>query len=259
MKIPAHTKIVIHRGADRPGRYIWSPFVTKVEFRHRLAELPYSCGAGGPRNGPKGKIPWVEVSIPGQEPDTLADSSLITKDLVAKGLADDLNAHLTVQEKAQDLAIRAMLEDKLFFYNARERWVDNFYTMRDYSMAQLPFPQRYIFGYMAYRAILRTLHGQGTGRLSAEEVHSFRKEIWESVNAILEESRRRAAPSECFWVLGGKKPTEADTTVFGFIISSLVATAGPVNKQLVKEECPAAVEYARRIHERYFPDYEMWD
>ncbi|KAH5636355.1 thioredoxin-like fold-containing protein [Parastagonospora nodorum] len=244
MKIPAHTKIVIHRGADRPGRYIWSPFVTKVEFRHRLAELPYSCGAGGPRNGPKGKIPWVEVSIPGQEPDTLADSSLITKDLVAKGLADDLNAHLT---------------DKLFFYNARERWVDNFYTMRDYSMAQLPFPQRYIFGYMAYRAILRTLHGQGTGRLSAEEVHSFRKEIWESVTAILEESRRRAAPSECFWVLGGKKPTEADTTVFGFIISSLVATAGPVNKQLVKDECPAAVEYARRIHERYFPDYEMWD
>jgi len=59
--------------------------------------------------------------------------------------------------------------------------------------------------------------------------------------------------------LGGKKPTEADTTVFGFIISSLVATAGPVNEQLVQNECPAAVEYARKIHERYFPDYEMWD
>jgi hypothetical protein len=26
----------------------------------------------------------------------------------------------------------------------------------------------------------------------------------------------------------------------------------------VQEKCPAAVEYARRIHERYFPDYEMW-
>jgi len=56
MKIPAHTKIVIHRGADRPGRYIWSPFVTKVEFRHRLAELPYSCGAGGPRNRPRARF-----------------------------------------------------------------------------------------------------------------------------------------------------------------------------------------------------------
>jgi hypothetical protein len=196
------------------------------------------------------QIPWVEVSVPGQEP--------VTKALIDESLMDDLNVNLTAKEKAQDLAIRAMLEEKLFFYNARERWVDNYYTMRDYSMAKLPFPQRYVFGLLAHRAILRTLHGQGTGRFSSEEVHVFRKQIWESVNAILEESRRRAKPKECFWVMGGEKPTEADATVYGFIISAVVADAGPVSKRLVQEECPAAVEYATRIHERYFPEYEMW-
>lgn len=203
------------------------------------------------------QIPWVEVSIPGQEPEILADTSLITKALIEKNILHDLNAHLSAKEKGQDLAIRAMLEEKLFFYVARERWIDNFYSMRDYTMGQLPFPMRAIFGYMAHRGILRTLHGQGTGRFSDEEVCAFRNEIWESVNAFLEESRRRATPNECFWVLGGTQPTEADATVYGFIVSALVADASPKNKQLVQEECPAAIEYAKRIHERYFPDYEM--
>jgi hypothetical protein len=204
------------------------------------------------------QIPWVEVTTPGEEPEIFADTSLITKALIEKNLLHGLNAHLSAKEKGQDLAIRAMLEDKLFFIVARERWVDNFYSMRNYAMVQLPFPMKAVFGYMAYRGILRTLHGQGTGRFSDDEICAFRKEIWESINAYLEESRRQATPNECFWVLGGAKPTEADATVYGFIVSALVADASPKNKQLVQEKCPAAVEYARRIHERYFPDYEMW-
>lgn len=216
------------------------------DFHHAEAQLIFK------------KIPWVEFTIPGQETETYADTSLITKALVEKNVLQDLNAYLSPKDKGQDLAIRAMLEDKLFFYVARERWIDNFYSMRDYSMAQLPFPMRVIVGNMAYRGILRTLHGQGTGRFSDDEICAFRKEIWESVNAFLEESRRHATPNECFWVLGGAKPTEADATVYGFIVSALVSYASPKNKQLVQEECPAAVEYAKRIHERYFPDYEMW-
>jgi hypothetical protein len=257
MNAKSQATLLIHRGADRPGQYVWSPFVTKVEFRHRLSNLPYACGAAGPFAGPKGKIPWIEVSVAGQEKEVLADSSLITKYLVGKGLLGDLNAHLSAGEKGHDVAVRAMLEDKLFFYNTRERWIDNYYTMRDYSLAKAPFPQRTLFGYLSYRGIVRRLQDQGTGRFSDEEIRFFRQEIWESVNSFLEDSRKGARSGECFWVLGGEKPTEADSTVYGFIVSTLVADASPESKRIV-QAFPAVVDYATRIHGQYFPDYEVW-
>jgi hypothetical protein len=53
---------VIHRGADRPGLYVWSPFVTKLEFRFRLSGLSYTCGAGGAPAGPKSKVSVIMVA-----------------------------------------------------------------------------------------------------------------------------------------------------------------------------------------------------
>lgn len=56
METPKQASLVIHRGADRPGLYVWSPFVTKLEFRFRLSGLSYTCGAAGAPAGPKGKV-----------------------------------------------------------------------------------------------------------------------------------------------------------------------------------------------------------
>jgi hypothetical protein len=48
--------------ANNPGHYTWSPFVTKLELRLRLANISYQHGTGSPLSGPKGKIPYVELS-----------------------------------------------------------------------------------------------------------------------------------------------------------------------------------------------------
>jgi hypothetical protein len=56
METLSQASLIIHRGADRPGRYTWSPFVTKLETRFRLSGLSYTCGAGGAPAGPKGKV-----------------------------------------------------------------------------------------------------------------------------------------------------------------------------------------------------------
>jgi hypothetical protein len=114
-----------------------------------------------------------------------------------------------------------MLADKLHYCNIQERWVDNFYTMRDFVMSNVLFPKRILF---AYRGNVRKLHEQGMGRFSEDEICSFRWGIWESVNAFPEESRRYASAEGCFWVLGGYEPTEADTTVCGFVVSVLVGS-----------------------------------
>lgn len=51
-----HTQLIVQRGTERFGRYSWSPFVSKVEFRLRLSGVSYVCGEESPASGPKGKV-----------------------------------------------------------------------------------------------------------------------------------------------------------------------------------------------------------
>ena len=101
--------------------------------------------------------------------------------------------------------------------------------MRPYVLFALPCPAQLVVGLLAYRKATRTLHGQGTGRFSTEEISSFRQQIWENVNALLVASKRTktetGAGDAMFWVLGGTGPSEADTVLFGFIATALVCTA----------------------------------
>lgn len=80
-----------------------------------------------------------------------------------------------------------------------------------------------------------------------------------------------------FWCLGGDQPTQADASLFGFIVSILVSRwvdklpmalnsvllADPLNSVTVSRKpvryLSAAMNYVERIHCRYFPDYEKWD
>lgn len=117
-----------------------------------------------------------------------------------------------------------------------ERWHENYYTQRPAVLASLPSPLQPIIGLLAYRKIAATLFGQGTMRYSPEEIASLRREVWESVEALLAAARRKKKENGegkgrgrgdgneegLFWVLGGGGPSEADAVVFGFIASGLV-------------------------------------
>jgi hypothetical protein len=109
----------------------------------------------------------------------------------------------------------------------RERWIDNFYIQRDHVLVALPYPLRVLVGMMIYRGHQQTLHGQGTGRYTSEEVRALREEIWTTLEGLLEESRKKAlargGTDDCFWCLGGNEPTDCDTTLFGFVCSALIA------------------------------------
>ncbi|TGJ85031.1 hypothetical protein E0Z10_g3743 [Xylaria hypoxylon] len=251
--------ITVFRGFKDYGNFVWSPFVTKLEARLRFAGVPYTVGVGSPRSGPKGKIPYVEISPSSSEakPETLADSALITKALCENGTLPDLHARLSKAERAHDLALRALLEEKLTPYHAWERWTQNYYTMRDHVLSPIPWPVRAFIGSMIYRNTVAMLYGQGTGRFSAEEIGQFRREIWESFADLVLESQTKTRPAkgEPFWVLGGPEPTEVDATLFGFVVSTLLSTAGP-DSQADLKSFPVLLEYARRIQQQYFPDYE---
>lgn len=117
----------------------------------------------------------------------------------------------------------------------KERWLDHYYTMRDHALLAIPWPIRAVLGQLAYRSHKAMLYGQGTLRLSDEEIRASKWEIWDSINGVLASVRSRggsggdvtamsrtAAP---FWFLGGDAPTEVDTVIFGFIVSVLLSTA----------------------------------
>lgn len=108
----ALTKLTLYRGFDWPGRYTWSPFVCKLETRLRLAGVPYVAAPGHIRQSPRGKIPYVQLANGEQ----MSDSTLITQRLINDGAIPDLNAGLLPLQRAQDLAWRALMEDKLYFY-----------------------------------------------------------------------------------------------------------------------------------------------
>ena len=113
----ARPSLTLYRGFPSSAAYIWSPFVNKLETRLRFGGLTYKTEHGAPLKGPRGKIPYLAISKDGSSgPETVSDSALISEKLVADGLTEDLNAKLTASEKAQDLALRALLEDKLFLY-----------------------------------------------------------------------------------------------------------------------------------------------
>lgn len=123
-------KYTLFRGTTDGTSYASSPFVTKVELRMRLASMTYKIDGGAPWLGPKGKIPYLQlsaysssdaaVSATEKEPD-LGDSALIIKHLVEKDGLEDLNQTLEPADKTRDLALRALLEDKLYFYHVSEK------------------------------------------------------------------------------------------------------------------------------------------
>jgi hypothetical protein len=241
--------VVLYRGLPGTGQYVWSPFVTKLEARLRFAGLSYKTEAGSLGKAPRGKIPYVSITRDGAEAQLVADSQVISDQLSEEGQVPELNGKLSPVEKAQDLALRALLEDKLYFYQVGqhrtpspvhrdralsaerkqtfERWNDNYYTMRNQVLQALPGPVQVVVGVLAWRKINTTLWGQGTGRFTREEIAAFRRDIWSNVEALLAHAKRssKASQGDAFWALGGSTPTEADTTLYGFIASGLVCAA----------------------------------
>lgn len=142
----------------------------------------------------------------------------------------------------------------------RECWMDNYYSQRDQALGAIPYPIRIFVGQRVYGIVTRTLHGQGCGRLSSEEVDGFRREIWNSFEDMLEPVARQHEQqpgNEPFWLLDGEGPTEADVTLFSFVAGIMAGSAVPGSQALIRS-LPSVMEYASRIHDKYFVDYQKW-
>ena len=113
---PRKLTVTIYRDVNVTGVYPWSPFVAKLETRLRFSLLPYSVQGGSLSDSPKSKLPYARIEDEKEGASSvICDSTLITRTLIELGLIEDLNVDLSPTPKAMDLALRALLEDKLYF------------------------------------------------------------------------------------------------------------------------------------------------
>lgn len=117
---PPSPKIALYRGFPPSNKYTWSPFVTKLEFRLRVAGVAYQNLEGNPREGPSGKVPYVDISALSESPrmgekELVGDSKIIIQTLARRGVTTDWDETLNVQEKFAGLGIQALFEEKLYF------------------------------------------------------------------------------------------------------------------------------------------------
>jgi hypothetical protein len=123
--------------------------------------------------------------------------------------------------------------------------MDNFYTIRDKALEAIPYVVRILVGNLAYRGTMSMLYGQGTNRFQPDEAREIKLEVWENLNALLADARTKTNAAlarnrnEPFWVLGRADPTEADATVYAFIVSSLFCAASV---------CPIIPRQSRLLH-----------
>ena len=72
------------------------------------------------RQAPRGKLPYIEL-----DGALISDSENVYNTLLSRGVAQNLDdaLDLTPMERAQSLALRVLVEEKLIPEHAYERWV----------------------------------------------------------------------------------------------------------------------------------------
>ena len=196
----------LHQFASQFGLPNPSPFCMKVEAYLRLAGIEYETKpVTDPGKGPNGKAPWIV-----DDRKTLPDSRLIIEYLNRKH-GYPLKGELSQEQLANHHTLGRMLDESTYWAVVYERWIvpENAPTIRDAFFGSLPGPMRKLIFVVAQRGVKRALFGQGTGRLSRDEINHLAKADIDALAHILGDRD----------YFGGEKAAEIDATTMSYIAS----------------------------------------
>lgn len=217
-----------------------SPFVTKAEVLLKMAKLPYRADTSGFKKAPKGKLPYIDDD--GGE--TIADSTFIRWHLEKK-YKIDFDRGLSPEQRAIAWAFEKMLEEHLYWAVVHARWMDdaNFAKGPATFFRAIPAPVRPFLVAIIRRRLRQTLHGQGIGRHSHDEIVALGTR---SVDATADYLGTKP-------FMMGAEPTGLDATAFAFVAGVLCPLFDtPLRSAAERHE--NLKQYVGRMTARFYPD-----
>jgi glutathione S-transferase len=216
-----------------------SPFVTKAETLLKMAKLPYRVDTSGFNKAPKDKLPYID-----DDGETIADSTFIRWHLDKKYKVD-FDRGLSSEQRAIAWAFEKMLEEHLYWAVVHARWMDdaNFAKGPAIFFRAIPAPVRPLLVGIIRRRLRRTLHGQGIGRHSPDEIVALGTR---SVDATADYLGTKP-------FMMGAEPTGLDATAFAFVAGVLCPLFDtPLRNAAERHE--SLKRYVGRMTGRFYPD-----
>jgi glutathione S-transferase len=216
-----------------------SPFVTKADLLLKMSGLRYRTERGKMSKAPKGKLPYIK-----DDDRIIADSTFI-RIYLEEHYKIDFDADLSATERGVAWSVEKMCEDHLYWLMVEDRWlVDaNFQRGPAQFFAAVPAPLRGFVQAMVKRRLRKTLHGQGTGRHSADERAQLSERAIGAIAAIVGDGP---------YLMGGR-PCGADATVYAFLRGALCPLfEGPLLAAV--QARPVLTSYCNRLTKRYYSD-----
>jgi glutathione S-transferase len=209
-----------------------SPFCLKAETYCRLAKVPYEAVPTLPFGAPRGKLPYL---TDGGE--RLPDSGHIIEHLKRR-LGDPLDGGLDAGQRAVGHLVRRTVEESLYFVLVYARWLDpaGWARMKPVFFGGVPPVVRDVVAALARRGVRRTLHYQGYGRHTPDEIYALGDADVEALAATIRPNGFAVADH----------PTSYDASLYG-VLANIIAA--PIETPLAERarRHQALVDYVERV------------
>lgn len=192
---------------------------------------------------PKGKLPYINI-----DGKPVADSHFIIRYLIREDKVRDLDASLSLAQKAESRAWQAYIEELIYPATVWTRVytpVNQAALMKE-ACANVPFILRPLVTLLIPGRIKKGLRAHGVGRHTPEEVDSILEDFISNLVVRLKETE-----GDFFH---GSTPTIIDTIVYGFLVNALATQSNPGYTSLILESRDLR-EYIARGTRLWFPEY----
>ncbi len=216
-----------------------SPFVMKVDAWMRMSGIPFEhvSGVGNLRKAPKGKLPFIDDG--GK---VIADSHLII-DYLRQQYGSPLDRGLSAEQKAIAVMVGKSLDEHLYWCLVYSRWIrpDTWPRVKKTFFNVVPLPMRALVCWMAQKKVRRSLHLQGFGRHSDEEILAMTTEMLQAMSDLLGDKN----------YMFGEQPSTLDATAYGFLCEFILSDID--NAFSKRARCfKNLVQYCERIRDKYY-------
>lgn len=215
-----------------------SPYVAKADIQLQMLGIEFDRATADLDSVSKRKAPYVH-----DDGTVIEDSAFIRLHFEAK-TGQDLDAGLSLAERATAHALGGMLENRLAQIMACERWLidTNFERGPSQFFAAIPEPMRAEVIAQVRGDFQRTMHGAGFARHSRAELMQIAAADIAAVATLLGDKRH----------LFGEKPSAVDATAYGVLAGSATRFFDSELPDLIAAH-PALTTYLQRMEAAYFP------